>query len=232
MPPAARQPTEPPPGQQPPPQQQDDQHDAAAIAAIAAALAAGTALTGLLALLSGIGVSAIAARAVLALLKGRGDPPAGEGATSRIAERQAWIYRAAYLVAAARRVDEARRRAASSGQSQKAAVRDALKRERRFAQQQRDVEQRRAKAARDVETAARKASGQKAPPAGTLVGWYAHRDDRTTPACAKAHGNNFPYDRPPRISLPGTVHPRCRCAAGPPWPNGGDVDEATAGLEE
>lgn len=236
MPSAARQPTPPSqPAQQQPPaqQQQDDQRDATVIAAIAVALAAGTAASAILPLLAGLGVSAVAGKAVLALLRGRPAPATSGGVVGRAAQRQAWIYRAAYVLNAARRVDAARAQARSSGGDQRQALRDALAREKRFAGQQQDVEQRRAQAARDTEAAAQKASGSKTPPAGTLVGWKARHDlGNVTPACAAADGNNYPFDRRPRIGYPGTVHPKCRCLVVPPWPNGGDVDTATAGLEE
>lgn len=228
MPPAPRQPTPP----QPLRQQQDDQHDATVIAAIAVALAAGSAASAILPLLAGLGVTAVAGKAVLALLRSRPAPATSNGTVGRAAQRQAWIYRAAYVLNAGRRIDAARARARAAGGDQRQAMKDALAQEKRFAGQQQTVEQRRAAAADAVEKAARAASGQQTPPVHTLVGWWAHRDDRTTPACAAAHGNNFPYDRPPRIGLPSTVHPRCRCRAVAPWPRGGDVDTATAGIDE
>ncbi len=48
-----------------------------------------------------------------------------------------------------------------------------------------------------------------------LLGWRAVLDDRTTPECRWANGQNFRADRMPIIGIPGSVHPRCRCTAGP-----------------
>ena len=52
-----------------------------------------------------------------------------------------------------------------------------------------------------------------------LLGWRAVLDQRTTPECAWANGQNFRADRMPIIGLPGSVHPRCRCTSGPAIPN-------------
>ncbi len=49
-----------------------------------------------------------------------------------------------------------------------------------------------------------------------LLGWRAVLDDKTTPECRWANGQNFRADRVPIIGVPGAVHPRCRCTAGPP----------------
>ncbi len=49
-----------------------------------------------------------------------------------------------------------------------------------------------------------------------LLGWRTVIDFKTTPACRWANGRNFRADQLPIIGVPGSVHPRCRCTAGPP----------------
>lgn len=72
------------------------------------------------------------------------------------------------------------------------------------------AEEKRQQAARRVDAAAAKW--------GDLLGWYARKDDRTTPECAHAHGRNFLASRPPAIGYPGMLHGgNCRCKPGPPW---------------
>jgi uncharacterized protein with gpF-like domain len=51
-----------------------------------------------------------------------------------------------------------------------------------------------------------------------VLGWYSVRDERTTWDCLVRHGKNFHVSEPPGGMLPGSVHPRCRCSAGPPHP--------------
>lgn len=48
-----------------------------------------------------------------------------------------------------------------------------------------------------------------------LLGWRAVIDNRTTPECKWANGRNFRADSIPIIGIPGSVHFRCRCSAGP-----------------
>lgn len=60
---------------------------------------------------------------------------------------------------------------------------------------------------------------------GDLLGWYAERDERTTPECQAANGKNFRASEVPLIGYPGTVHPNCRCKAGPPHAGAQMVDE-------
>jgi hypothetical protein len=60
---------------------------------------------------------------------------------------------------------------------------------------------------------------------GPLVGWYAHYDSKTSPACRLANGHNFDAMQGTVIGYPGSVHPHCRCYAGPPHANGQMVDD-------
>lgn len=61
---------------------------------------------------------------------------------------------------------------------------------------------------------------------GPVLGWYAKRpkDEASSAGCWAAHGGNWHVGRPPIIegkpSIPGTVHPSCRCRSGPPFPGG------------
>lgn len=55
---------------------------------------------------------------------------------------------------------------------------------------------------------------------GPVLGWYAVDDSSVTAECKAASGSNFDIGNPPKIGLPGLVHPRCRCHAGPKHPNG------------
>lgn len=59
---------------------------------------------------------------------------------------------------------------------------------------------------------------------GVLLGWHAVMDDRTSTECRAAHGKNWLITAIPKIGLPGTVHPHCRCKPGPPWPTRKLVD--------
>jgi hypothetical protein len=54
---------------------------------------------------------------------------------------------------------------------------------------------------------------------GPILGWISVRiPGVTTPECWDAHGRNFDVRRPPpRIGLPGAVHPECKCRAGRPF---------------
>jgi len=52
---------------------------------------------------------------------------------------------------------------------------------------------------------------------GTLLGWHAVRDAKTSRECLAADRHNFYADRMPLIGYPGAVHTHCRCMPGPPW---------------
>lgn len=125
-------------------------------------------------------------------------PPNGTVAAPwRIVPRvDAALYQAAYVINAADRI----RAALNAGQ----ALDEALAAESRYAEQHRAAQQARAAAMVQV----RKAKRQY----GRLLGWYAHRDDRTTPACRIADGKNFNAATGP---WPGTAHGgTCRCTPG------------------
>lgn len=136
-------------------------------------------------------------------------------------------YRAAYLLAAATRVQRAVDRR-PAGQSQAEALRQAAQRERQFYRQHLDAQARRRQVAAQVDVAALRhgvpfidgATGV----ATKLVGWHARLDDKTSPECRAADGANFPANRPPQIGWPGAVHPHCRCRPGAPFATARMVD--------
>jgi len=51
---------------------------------------------------------------------------------------------------------------------------------------------------------------------GNLLSWNAVMDDRTSAECRAADRKNYRASVMPAIGWPGSVHPHCRCYAGPP----------------
>ncbi|WP_190824672.1 structural protein [Saccharopolyspora pogona] len=149
----------------------------------------------------------VAARLVL---QQRQPPATPTGAAGRQMQRLNIQRRAQFLLAAARRIT----RQIGTNRSKEAVVK-ALQAERRYWQQHVEASAKRERAASLVDsTAEREGVRQPATPGGkvgTVVGWHATLDDRTDPDCRAAHGKNFIVERPPRIGLPGAVHPACRC---------------------
>jgi hypothetical protein len=214
MPPAAQ--TQPPP-QQAPQQPQDDDHLVALIVAALAAHTTAQALTGALRApfkAAGIGGAALSAVAALALSVPQ-DAIKATGPASRWALRANLSRRAAFVLAAARRVNTAVKAARSRNQPAMAAIRDALAVEKRYLGQHVQASAGRVEAASAVDRAAAKH--------GNLLGWQAKMDDHTTAECRNADRRNFHADRPPVLSdgtvaFPGTVHSHCRCKPIAPWP--------------
>lgn len=125
----------------------------------------------------------------------------GQGKAARnTLENEVW-FRSLYLLNAARRLEASRR----NGKSLRQAVRD----ERRFFDQHRDAQSRRAEFARLVDVAAQAF--------GDVLGWHAKDDNRTSAECKAANGKNFQAGQRPTIGYPGTVHPNCRCMPGAPF---------------
>lgn len=190
---------------------------AAYVAGSAAAGAAGSAAA-LIAAMVRLGIPRPAVRAVLTmgLSIGRTVPPVPVGAgklAQRHTARAEPLYRAAYLLNAAKRLGKAYAHppAAKPGEappSPQEALQHALEVERRHLISHTQATRQRSSAAAAVDTAARTY--------GPLLSWVAQLDDRTTPDCRKAHGKNFRVTSPPRIGWPGSVHPTCRCRPGPP----------------
>lgn len=193
----------PQPAQQPPP-------DHAVLTAIIVLLLAGLALDvlarRLALLLAPLGIPAAAVAGVLGILGtpgisfsiGPSEPDASPpGPAAAMLGRSGVARRAMYILAATRRL--------TSG--------EALNTERRLYEAHRRAEQKRLAAAGAVDDVA----GQ----FGAVLGWHARMDDRTTPECRRAHGNNFLAAVPPLIGWPGTRHAgNCRCVPGRPWSDG------------
>lgn len=174
---------------------------AAVLAAITAALATG-ATAAVIARLVSAGASADAARATVETFR---DPqPTSGGLRTRNgagwARRTNLLRRGAYLLTAARRITAAVR----SGTS----LPDAIATEHRNYR------------AHQLAAASRSASGALADQvaqgsSSSRLRWRAVLDERTDAKCRAMDGKTFDLRDPPKIGLPGGVHPRCRCRAVP-----------------
>jgi hypothetical protein len=158
------------------------------------------------ALLGPLGISLASVTAALELLTPHlrheldTEPASAAGWVARTANPR----RAAYLVNAAKRIEQAVREGTS--------IREAVAQERRYLVQHLAAERGRKDAAAQVDAMAAIH--------GTTLGWYSRLDDHTSAGCRAAHGSNFSAINPPivegRPSFPGAVHPSCRCKAGAP----------------
>lgn len=166
-------------------------------------------------------VSAAGIRLLMTIPQIRGlmrlHPEAGATAITHRMYEQNMVRRASYLAAASRRMTSAARMGPEA-QARAVAV------ERRYLEQHLAADAGRMAAARAVGATARQiVKKARRDPVGStwngLLGWYAVMDDDTSAECRKAHGRNFDPTRIPPIGLPGTVHPRCRCRPGPPFPS-------------
>jgi hypothetical protein len=235
--------------QLPPTEDYPDQRsgsEAAALAALAtyvAGTAGAATAASLVAMLGRIGISAVVSRSVLALSLRIGrtvtTTPAGPSKRAQrdVASREP-LYRAAYLLNAAQRVQRAYARPGTRGPNAEPltpqeALQRALQAEAQYIAGHVAAAKKRLEAARDVDAAAdrwgdllgwvatldaAKQTEAAAERFGDLLGWVATLDDRTTPDCARAHGANFRITSPPRIGWPGSVHRACRCRPGRPIP--------------
>ena len=191
-------------------QQQPSGADAALIAAIVALLAIGAApkpTATKIAALVGLPVAAVAPVVMLAIKGASMAPTAASGTALRNAQENEPWYRAAYILSASRRVHAALR----DGVPEE----EALAREQRWFKQHLAAQENRRNTAVQVDAAAAKS--------GNKLGWYAVLDRKTTPECRAANGKNFDRRKPPPIGYPGSVHPFCRCKAGPPHATKQDV---------
>ncbi len=190
----------------PPPEQQQDDQGATAdeVEAILAVLALGYAadkIAGALAAVLKVPLkivtaflSALGAEALASFTR-----PTGDGVSARSLAKKANLrYRCAFIINALRRIAKA------------PDWKTALKREISFWKAHTKASARRMTVARRID-ASRKLYGD-------LLGWYATLDNRTDPACRAADHRNFHALQPPVIGYPGSVHPRCRCLPGPPFP--------------
>lgn len=128
----------------------------------------------------------------------------GIGPAQREVNRLNDMRRAAFVLASYRRVQ--------AQQSQNETHDDILKSEQRFYAQHFTAATNRMQAANKIDGMSWKY--------GTLLGWYAQKDSRTTPDCLNADGKNFSAIIPPRIGWPGIVHVQCRCQPGKPFLRG------------
>lgn len=201
-----------PPGQQPPPQDDDGLDDAALAVAVAALLLTAISVVALIAAIRiRFALSAIAWRAlgaVLTFVMASPPPVTGViGAASEQTARMNAARRAQYVLAATKRVIVAVREARSKGQPAGDAIRAQIAREQRWYAAHQAAMWNRAAAAGRVDMAAAEH--------GNLLGWYSVLDSHTSAECRAADGKNFYATAIPDIGLPGAVHPRCRCFPGP-----------------
>lgn len=175
--------------QQPP---QDEQRTGQILAAI---LAAGLSVTAtqqaIAAALAPYGVTAGAAGAAYRLVRAAEQRAArfGDGPAMAANRKAGHVYRAMYLLNAARRI-------ASSPKP----LREALADESRFFRQHVAAQRRRDSAAEFVDTLG-----------SPWFRWHAVIDSRTSADCRAANERIFRADRMPAIGWPGAVHPNCRC---------------------
>lgn len=164
-------------------------------------------------LLAPLSVPPLAVVTLLAMLKDEGGltVPAAESRPSAAAAMKRGMIsrRAMYMLAAARRL-------ATGG---------TVAAERRLYRAHLAAERRRSQAAQAVDVAAAKH--------GPVLGWWAVRDGKTTPACFAAHGTNFSALHPPAMGWPGTIHAgQCRCKPVAPWAGGDFLDGTPAHVED
>lgn len=175
--------------QQPP---QDEQRTGQILAAIlAAGLSVAATQQAIAAALAPYGVTAGAAQAAYGLIRmveARRER-FGDGPAQRANDRAGRLYRAMYLLNAARRISTSPK-----------PLREALRDEARFFAQHVAAQRRRDSAAEFLDTL------------GTpWFRWHAVLDARTSAECRAANGHIYRADRIPAIGLPGSVHPHCRC---------------------
>lgn len=125
------------------------------------------------------------------------------------------FYRAAYLANAAHRLQ----RAMNGGANQRAALRQ----ERVYYRMHEEARRGRLKAVAQVERAGQMFGEWNG--TGTLLGWYLNPLLHNEVECITANGNNFYMEAGTVIGLPGSVHNRCGCYAGPPHQGAPLVDD-------
>lgn len=152
--------------------------------------------------------------------------PAQISRPMQLQRRQNAWRRAAYLVAAARRLSTAWSSPDTGPDRMGAAarLRAAWEAEKRYLSQHVAAQSKRNAAAVAVDQIWR-LHGRP-----DLLGWSARMDERTTAECAAADGRNFDPRMIPPIGYPGTVHMFCRCRAVPAWDTDQRVEELLPGL--
>lgn len=182
-------------------------------------------------LLAPYGVRTTAVRMALGLThkEGGGRRGTAHAPNARLAEHGATLegkvrevrdhdiyFRAAYIANAAHRMQ----RSMNQGATQV----EALRREAPYYRMHEEARRGRLRAAAQVQTAA-KMYGQP-DDRGTLVGWYLNPLLKNEVECITANGRNFYAEEGTTIGLPGSVHNRCGCYAGPPHSGAGLVNDA------
>lgn len=191
-------------------QQQDQELAIAAAMVVGTAVSAAAALAPLAGLFAAYGITRRALAGALHVVMSM--PPEPLGA---LGPAQAQVFqinvmrRAAFLVAACRRLQNDLDYARAHGQPLDNVVSLAIARERRYFSQHLQAIYTRSVAAARVDTAAGIY--------GRLLGWHTLLDARTSAECKAANGKNFYADSMPLIGYPGTVHPHCRCLPGVPF---------------
>lgn len=142
-----------------------------------------------------------------------------EGTVREVRDAEVF-FRAAYIANAAQRMQ----RAMNEGATQ----REALRREAPYYAQHEQARAGRLRAAAQVQTAAKVVGWPDE--RGTLVGWYLNPLLHNEVECKVANGNNFYAEEGTVIGLPGSVHNRCGCYAGPPISGAGLVNDALANV--
>lgn len=181
---------------------------------IAELLLAATTIAGLAAALSFLFPSISAAHLLSLAGLARESPaetaPAGAGPAESAAGTHELLMRAAYVLAAAQRLDKADKAGTP--------VRTALSDESLLYQRHRSAQTGRMQAALKVDLAARDF--------GDTLGWYLNPLLNNEIECIKANGHNFKASEGTVIGWPGAVHPHCGCTAGPPIPGAGWVNDS------
>jgi hypothetical protein len=120
--------------------------------------------------------------------------------------------RAAFVVASVKRISTELNDAVDSGTDLSDAVSKVSAKEERYFRQHVAAEFQRTQKGNEVAVL----TGRY----GTVLGWKAVDDDKTTPECKAADGHNFDTRHIPDIGYPGVgPHANCRCKAVPPYPN-------------
>lgn len=192
----------------------------AAAGTIGALLAAGAGPAALIRVLVEVAIAEKVAGAVVRLA-GRAPAMIGRASSfgpAQTAERRTQVaYRAAFIVNSAWRLQKAWTTGGAEGFAHQ------LHLERRYFAQHLAALRHRAGAAHQVDTARQRW--------GPILGWRLGIANEHTPECVAANGHRFTVVPPPIIGLPGTVHARCACYAGPdPGPGAGWVDDAVISL--
>lgn len=195
------------------PQTQQPPSDMQAASALAPIIAAGVSAAAVAAALATVaGVTGAVASGVVTMTATEPTPSLlalGPALSATLAGERA--YRAAYLVASARRVQAAVDRGVP--------LREALAAEAPNFRAHVGAQRNRRRAALAVDKAAARH--------GLMLGWRARMDSRTSAECAQADGKNFAATQRPLIGWPGSVHPHCRCRPVAAFAGAGMVDDAT-----